>query len=148
MEIQTQQRGAVTIAKPMGPITGTDADVFSTRMGELIRQNLGRVAVDASALSYVDSSGLESLADAAKELAQGDQGRASIIVGHAEAGCRAERRVELITFDLGVLHIQPRVGVHDGHAAIVVAAAPIEEAAVDPDRGRSFDPYAIIPEYA
>jgi len=74
MEIQTQQRGAVTIAKPMGPITGADADVFGTRMGELIRQNLGRVAVDASALSYVDSNGLESLADAAKELAQGGQG--------------------------------------------------------------------------
>ena len=74
MEIQTQQRGAVTVAKPMGPITGADADVFTGRMRELIRENLGRVAVDASALSYVDSNGLESLAEAAQELAQGGQG--------------------------------------------------------------------------
>lgn len=74
MEIQTQQRGAVTIAKPMGPITGADAEIFTARVRELIRENLGRLAVDASALSYVDSSGLESLAEAARQLAQGGQG--------------------------------------------------------------------------
>lgn len=74
MEIRTQQHGAVAIAKPMGPITGSDADAFRARLRELIRENLGRIAIDATALSYVDSHGLESLADAAQELAQGGQG--------------------------------------------------------------------------
>jgi anti-anti-sigma factor len=69
-----QQRGAVVVVRPTGPLTGAEAEVFKTRIRELIRENLGRVVIDASALPYVDSGGLESLADLAQELAQSGKG--------------------------------------------------------------------------
>ena len=74
MELLTQQRGAVVVVRPTGPLTGADAEAFKTRLHELIRENLGRVVIDASALPYVDSQGLESLADVAAELAEGGKG--------------------------------------------------------------------------
>ena len=74
MEWATQQRGAVLIVRPDGALTGAEADTFKGRMREFIRENLGRVVIDASALPYVDSKGLESLADVAQELAQSGKG--------------------------------------------------------------------------
>jgi anti-sigma B factor antagonist len=74
MELLTQQRGAVVIVRPVGPLTGTEADAFKTRVRDLIRENLGRVVIDASVVPYVDSPGLESLADVAQELARGGKG--------------------------------------------------------------------------
>lgn len=74
MELLTQQRGAVVVVRPTGPLTGAEAEMFKTRLRELIRENLGRVVIDASALPYVDSQGLESLADVASELAEGGKG--------------------------------------------------------------------------
>ncbi len=74
MEMPIQQRGAVVVAKPTGPLVAADAEAFKDRMRELIRENLGRVVIDASALPYVDSAGLESLADIAQELAQSGKG--------------------------------------------------------------------------
>ncbi|MBN1513788.1 MAG: STAS domain-containing protein [Phycisphaerae bacterium] len=74
MEMQTQQRGAVIVVRPDGPLTVVEADSFKDRMAELMRENLGRVVVDASALPYVDSRGLESLAEVAQELAQSGKG--------------------------------------------------------------------------
>ena len=41
MELLTQQRGAVMIVRPMGPLTGADAEPFKARVCELIRENLG-----------------------------------------------------------------------------------------------------------
>lgn len=74
MEVLTQQRGAVMIVKPVGPLTNGDAETFKARVREVIRENLGRVVIDASAVPFVDSGGLESLADVAAELAQGGKG--------------------------------------------------------------------------
>jgi anti-anti-sigma factor len=74
VEIQTQQRGAVTVVRPAGPLTAADTEAFKTRMCGLIRANLGRVVIDASALHYVDSQGLESLLDVAEELAHSGKG--------------------------------------------------------------------------
>lgn len=74
MEMVTQQRGAVMVVKPSGPLTGAEAEVFETRIRELMRENLGRIVIDASALPFVDSRGLESLADVAEELAQSGKG--------------------------------------------------------------------------
>ena len=74
MEMLTQQRGAVVIVRPVGPLTGVEADAFKTRVCDLIRENLGRVVIDASVVPYVDSPGLESLADVARELARGGKG--------------------------------------------------------------------------
>lgn len=74
MELLTQQRGAVVVVRLVGPLTGADAEPFKAKVREVIRENLGRVVIDASAMPYVDSGGLESLADVAAELAQGGKG--------------------------------------------------------------------------
>jgi anti-anti-sigma factor len=74
VELLTQQRGAVMIVRPVGPLTGAEADPFRCRVRELIRENLGRIVIDASAVPFVDSGGLESLADVAADLAQGGKG--------------------------------------------------------------------------
>ncbi len=74
MEMPIQQRGAVVVVRPTGPLVASDADTFKARIRALLRENLGRVVIDASALPYVDSGGLESLADLAQELAQSGKG--------------------------------------------------------------------------
>ncbi len=74
MEMPTQQRGAVVVIRPTGPLIGADAETFKARLRGLIRENLGRVVIDASALPYVDSVGLESLADIAQELGRSGKG--------------------------------------------------------------------------
>jgi len=74
VELLTQQRGAVLVVRPTGPLIGADADTFKARLRELIREHLGRVVIDASAMPYVDSRGLESLSDVALELAEGGKG--------------------------------------------------------------------------
>jgi anti-sigma B factor antagonist len=74
MEISTQQRGAVLVIRPTGPLTSGEAEAFRARVHDLIREHLGRIVIDASALPYVDSQGLESLVDVAEELEQGGKG--------------------------------------------------------------------------
>ena len=74
MEIRTSHRGAVLVVRPSGPLTGADADTFKTAIQGFMRDNLGRVVIDASALPYVDSKGLESLGDLAEELALSGKG--------------------------------------------------------------------------
>ena len=43
-------------------------------MQGFVRENLGRVVIDAAVLPYVDSKGLESLADIAEDLALSGKG--------------------------------------------------------------------------
>jgi anti-sigma B factor antagonist len=74
VEIKTSHRGAVLVVRPSGPLTGPDADTFKTAIQGFVRDNLGRVVIDASGLPYVDSKGLECLADIAEELALGGKG--------------------------------------------------------------------------
>lgn len=68
MTIQTQQYGAVTVVKPDGPLIGTDADKFKARLLEIAAETLGRVVLDISAVSYLDSRALESLVDVTQQL--------------------------------------------------------------------------------
>jgi stage II sporulation protein AA (anti-sigma F factor antagonist) len=79
MEIQEQSQGAVAVLKLAGPLVEADADQFKTRAVELIKKNLGRVLIDASALAFVDSRGIEVLADITDELSQ--SGRALKLCG-------------------------------------------------------------------
>lgn len=74
MDLLTQQRGAVMVIKPTGPLTAAEADTFKSKVRGLIRENLGRIVIDASALHFVDSQGLESLADIADELVHTGKG--------------------------------------------------------------------------
>jgi anti-anti-sigma factor len=79
MEIQEQSLGAVTVLKPTGPLTEADAEQFKARTAELVAKNLGRVVIDASAMAFLDSRGIEALADVTDELSQ--SGRALKLCG-------------------------------------------------------------------
>ncbi len=70
MKIETEQRCAVTLVKPDGPLSGPDADELKVIMSGLIKTNMGRVVLDASSIPSVDSPGLECLVDMAQQLAQ------------------------------------------------------------------------------
>jgi len=70
VQIDEQQHGAVTVLRPRGPITGDDAEAFAGRLEQTLRRTLGRFLIDASAVAFLDSRGLESLADASEQLAE------------------------------------------------------------------------------
>lgn len=82
MEISETRQGAVTVVKPMGPLVQSDAEQFAVRMREVMTRSLGRFVVDASAVPYVDSRGLESLVEATDEL--GKSGQALRLCGATE----------------------------------------------------------------
>lgn len=73
MEIVEQRQGAVTVIKPQGPLCQADADQFRKRAGELIARSFGRFVLDASAVAYVDSKGLEALLEVTEMLGQSGQ---------------------------------------------------------------------------
>ena len=73
MEIQQNNHGAVTVLKPIGPLCEEDADAVKTQTIEASARNLGRIVLDASAVPYIDSRGLEVLVEVAEALSQGGQ---------------------------------------------------------------------------
>lgn len=70
MEIAEQVKGAIRVLRPRGPLVQQDADRFKGRALEVMRACMGRVVVDASAVPFVDSRGLEVLAEVTEELAE------------------------------------------------------------------------------
>jgi anti-sigma B factor antagonist len=73
VEILEQSQGAVIVLKPQGPLVQADAEQFRARMFEEMHRSLGRVLLDASAIPFVDSNGLEALADVSEEMSRGGQ---------------------------------------------------------------------------
>jgi len=73
VKINEQRHGAVTVVEPGGPLVDEDAADFASRVSRLIGEQLGRVAIDASAVAYVDSAGLEALLEISDELADRGQ---------------------------------------------------------------------------
>jgi anti-anti-sigma factor len=69
MEVIEVIKGAVKVLKPRGPLVAGDADQFKRAALEASSANLGRIVVDASAIAFVDSRGLEVLAEVSDELA-------------------------------------------------------------------------------
>jgi anti-anti-sigma factor len=70
MDIQENAQGAVTVLKPMGALTEADADQFKSRALEIALKSLGRIVIDASAMAFLDSRGIEALADVTEQLCQ------------------------------------------------------------------------------
>lgn len=68
MRIDTHRVGAVTVLEPHGPIVQDDADAFRQRLDESLLSSMGRLLVDVTHVPFVDSKGLEALADAAEQL--------------------------------------------------------------------------------
>lgn len=58
------------MVKPDGPLTFAEAEEFKTTFLDVMKETLGRVILDASAVAYVDSRGLGVLVDVTQELAQ------------------------------------------------------------------------------
>lgn len=70
MNIVEQECGAVRVLRPDGPLVAKDAEDFKARLHKLAEASLGRCAVDASAIQYADSRGLEILVEAGEEIAR------------------------------------------------------------------------------
>ncbi len=73
MKVLAQQYGAVMVIKPDGPLAATDAEDFKEQFLQVLRENLGRVVLDASGIPVVDSKGLETLVELTNEIAQSGQ---------------------------------------------------------------------------
>ena len=52
MEIKTEQRCAVTLVRPQGPLTGAEAETLKSMMLELIEENRGRLVLDAGEIAH------------------------------------------------------------------------------------------------
>ena len=74
MELHESKHGAVTVLKPEGPLIGDDAEQFKCKLIEMLSESMGRCVVDASAMPYVDSSGLEVLLDANEDAMRSGHG--------------------------------------------------------------------------
>jgi anti-anti-sigma factor len=68
MEILETREGAVTVIRPIGPLVQSDADEFRSFMLPAIERCFGRLVVDISGVTYLDSKGLEALADASDRM--------------------------------------------------------------------------------
>lgn len=64
MEILESHEGAVTVVRAVGPLVQSDADKFRSFILPAIDRCHARVVLDASAVTYADSKGLEAIADA------------------------------------------------------------------------------------
>ncbi len=73
MKIEEEHRGAVTVLRPVGPLTHDGAESFGQRATEAAGTSMGRVVIDASRISYMDSVGVEQLLDISEGLAQSGQ---------------------------------------------------------------------------
>lgn len=82
MQIVEQIQGAVTVLKPDGPLSAEDADVFARRAAGAAERSMGRLVIDATAVPFADSRGLESLLDLAEKLDEG--GRSLRLAGACE----------------------------------------------------------------
>ena len=70
MEIKEQRYGAVLVVRPEGPLKSDDAAAFKTRMTRALGESLGRCVIDASAIQFIDSKGLETLLEVNEAVAQ------------------------------------------------------------------------------
>ena len=73
MQIQEQKQGAVTVLRPIGPLTAEDAEALKARLMDVRKASMGRFVVDASAMPFIDSRGLEVLIETHEALSHSGQ---------------------------------------------------------------------------
>jgi len=73
VKISEREEGEVLVVQPHGPLIGSDAEEFAEHIGKLLDERGPRVVLDASKIAFVDSSGLEVLADATNLLIRNGQ---------------------------------------------------------------------------
>jgi anti-sigma B factor antagonist len=73
MKIHESMHGAVKVIRPEGPLSLADADEVRDLLLEVRKKSLGRLVLDASAVPFIDSAGLEALLNVNEALATGGQ---------------------------------------------------------------------------
>lgn len=73
MRIEEEQLGAISILRPVGALTNTDALDVLKQFDRVARESLGRWVLDLSAVPYLDSGGVETLAEMSDRAAQRGQ---------------------------------------------------------------------------
>lgn len=68
MQINELQQGAVTVLAPNGPVCLSDAEQLRTAAMLVLERSLGRMVIDATAMPFLDSRGLEVLMDVTEKL--------------------------------------------------------------------------------
>lgn len=79
MDFQQLAQGAVTVLKPAGPLVAADIEPLRKAAFEIATKNMGRLILDASAVPFLDSRGIEVLVELTEHL--GDSGRALKLSG-------------------------------------------------------------------
>lgn len=73
MQIETERQGAVTVLTPRGPVVGDDAEALRNQGARAITESMARMVINAEAVVYLDSKGIEAMLDLADELAEAGQ---------------------------------------------------------------------------
>ncbi len=69
MRIEESQHGAVSVIRPSGALASKgDAAQLDEHAAQAVKVSLGRVVLDATDISYIDSNGLEALVDISDRL--------------------------------------------------------------------------------
>ena len=63
MNIEREQKGAVSVLRPDEPIVAEHVDLVKTELLNAFRETLGRTVVDMSKVPFIDIAGLEALVD-------------------------------------------------------------------------------------
>lgn len=73
MQVNQQQHGAVIVVKPEGPLIESESAPLRQQLREVRRASMGRFVLDLSGTPFVDSQGLELLAECSRELSESGQ---------------------------------------------------------------------------
>lgn len=68
MKINERFEGDVTIIRPQGPITGSDAENFRAHLARLVAERPPRIILDATKVSFMDSLALEAIVETTEQL--------------------------------------------------------------------------------
>lgn len=75
MKIEQQQHGAVLVLVPHGPLVRDDVEELRGKIRAGVRAHAGRLVLDMEDVPYLDSVGIELLADECTGQAGGDRPR-------------------------------------------------------------------------
>ena len=70
MKIDEKRMGETTILKPSGPLIDSDADQLKGYLVGALGDTPGKIVLDAVAMPFADSRGLQVLVDTTRELAR------------------------------------------------------------------------------
>lgn len=67
MKAETRRLGSITVLAPHGAVAQDDVEVFNRAIEEQRNQSQGRLVIDCTHLSFLDSRGIEALWDFADQ---------------------------------------------------------------------------------